>query len=1500
MVISDLSIKRPVFAAVMMLALVTLGIFSYRRLAIDMYPDVEIPVLSVLTVFEGAAPESVEREVSKPLEEAVNPIAGVKRVGSISREGVSQVWVEFEIGVDINNVSQEARAKVSAIRGDLPQSIEEPVIEKLDFSSLPVISVAIRSDTLTPRDLTTLVEKKVQRRIQNLMGVGRVDLVGPAKRQVNVDLDPARLEALGMGVDEVIAGLQSENVNTPLGRLTRRGVEVPVRVQGKPDLVDDFRRMVVAQRLDRPVTLGDVAEVRDGIEEQRSMAFVNGIPAVALDVMKQSGANTVAVVDAVKKEVEKLRAELPPDTGIEVVRDSSISIRASVRDVQETLLLGGLLTVLIVFCFLNSWRSTVITGLTLPISVISSFIVMNFAGMTLNMLTLMALSLAIGLLIDDAIVVRENIVRHLERGEDHFTAARNGTNEIGLAVMATTFSIVAVFVPVAYMKGIVGRFFFQFGITVAFAVLVSLFVSFTLDPMLSSRWFDPDIRRAGRRHFLARVLDRFNDWFDRTADRYRNVIAWSLGHRKTVMGLATAAFLGGMAVFVQLEQEFITPHDMSEFQLNFKTAPDASIRETENRLQAVLASLEGIPEIDHTYGTIGAREGETVRDVSVYVKLVDRRERSRKQKTIMREVRARLAAVPGIVVSVMEAEQFDDRKPLMVGVRGEDLKLLKQYAARLKEDMYRIPGIVDLEVSLEHETPEYRLVVDRERTEDAGVNTAAIVRSVGALVGGLAVSTYEDEDGDAVDVQVRMPEDGRGDISQVENLRLTVHDPVRGPTLVRLGDLARYERSTTPSEINRIGLRREVLVSANLDGMPLGTAGKEVQKAAGLLELPPGYRVVLYGQTEEMEESFGYLGEALLLAVIMVYLILAAQFESFVDPLAIMLSLPLSVVGMALMLAATGDTLNIMSMIGLIMLMGLVTKNAILLVDFTKVLRGRGVDRKEALIQAGRLRLRPILMTTTAMIFGMMPLALGLGSAGEVRAPMARTIVGGLITSTLLTLLVVPVVYTVLDDFACWVRRRLGRGEAPAAEAEAVPVRARAVKGAGGAAVLLLAAGLQGLMALAWPEPVQAASEEEAAQPVEVLTLEKALVIAAEQNQDVKKALEFQNWVRGKYVQERAAALPNLSITSNIARQYDDSQREFYEGIPEQFGGIFSFERDVAAADVSLSQAVFTWGQVGAAIRAARLGIAIGEDQLRYYRQAVARDVSVQFYNVLLAKEMAAIAAENLEQKQRHLEAASRKLAAGTATEYDVLAASVEVQNARPELIRAQNRIRIAKDRLNLLLGRESTPIEVEGTLVAAVSPQPGYEEVLEGALRNRPELQELAHRIGVAKELVKVSRAGDKPRLDVQAGYGWRGYNVEGLESEGAVWQAGLFLTFPFFDGLRTRGLVSQAKSDVRTAEIEEAKLKDAISLEAHTVVDAVQESGEIVTALSGTVAQAERLLYMAEMGYEHGVKTNLDVLDAQLNLSTARGSLARARRDYQAALVDLRWVTGNLGEGV
>ncbi len=1468
MFLSDLSIKRPVFATVLMLALVTLGTFSYRRLAIDMFPDIEIPVLSIVTQYPGASPETVEREVTKRIEQAVNPIAGVKHVFSTSREGLSTVIVEFELEVAINDVAQDARAKVSAIRNELPQAIEEPVIQKFDIGGMAIASLAVRSDQLTARELSTLVDRRVKRRLENLPGIGKVEMVGEAKREVAVEIDPARLDALGLGVDEVLAGLAGENVNTPLGRLDRGGQETPVRVAGKPEQVEGFRSMVVARRGGVPITLAEVAEIRDGAEERRKLALVDGVPAVALDVYKQSKANTVGVVESVQREIGQLRAELPPSVEIRMVRDGSVMIRESVQDVTNTLLLGGLLTVLIVFCFLNSWRSTVITGLTLPISVISSFIAMHFLGMTLNVMTLMALSLAIGLLIDDAIVVRENIVRHLEQGQDHMTAARQGTAEIGLAVLATTASIVAVFVPVAFMKGIVGRFFFQFGMTVACAVAVSLFVSFTLDPMLSSRWIDPDIERRGRRNPVARALDRFNAAFDRLADRYRGLIGWALDHRRTVLAVAAAAFVAGVAVFGLLQSEFLIVPDQAEFMVKFRTAPDASFEETRGRLDAVLAELDQMPEVDHTYASIGAGDMGTVRDARVYVKLVEKNERQRHASAVAAEARRRLGGVAGIIPSVELQTDEMAEKPIMVSIRGEDIPLLKRYAAELKQAIYGIPGIVDLELTLELDLPEYRLIVDRERAADVGLATPAIARTIGALVGGQTVTTYEDEEGEAVDVRVRLPLERRRDVDQIGDLRIALPNPYGTPALVPLAELVRAERATSPSEISRRDLSREVLITANLDGLPLGTAVAGIRAAAAGIAMAPGYEIYFPGETERMEESFGYMAEALLLAIVFVYLILAAQFESFIEPLSIMLSLPLSIVGMAGVLLATGDTVNIMSLIGLILLMGLVTKNAILLVDYTKVLRRSGMARREALIAAGRTRLRPILMTTLAMVFGMLPLALGIGQGAEMRAPMGRAVIGGLVTSTLLTLIVVPVVYTLFDDFALWLSRRWARANA---------VRADTAQGT--IATLLL-------LGLLLAAPLTAATET-AAPPV--LTLDDAIRFALEKNRDVEKARAYQRWVAGRYIEERAAALPTLAVDGAWGRSWDGT----YSSL---FADLIPADQTTRVAGLSVTQTLFTWGKVGAAVRAAKHGIAAADDQLEHYQQAAVRDVTEAFYDVLLARRLEEIARATLGLRERQLAEAEGRQGLGTATDYDVLAARVALDNQRPEVLRAENLVRTMIDRLRLVLAEESLEIDVAGSLEAEPVAVPTFEEAVATAFENRPDLRSMLHGLDIYREVVKIRAADDKPRLDFRGGAGWKWLDAGPIAVDGKTWSAGVYLAFPFFDGMATRGRTIAAESDLDRAELDYAQARDALVVEVRSALDRVQVAAEIVRGLAGTVEQARRLLQMSEQGLSLGVKTRLDVDSALVDARSAEANLAAARREYLVALTQLRYAQGTL----
>jgi HAE1 family hydrophobic/amphiphilic exporter-1 len=1018
MFLSNLSIRQPVFATMMVVALVVVGIFSYSELKIDLFPNIDIPVVSITTTYPGVSPETVETEVTKRIEEAVNPIGGIRHISSVTTEGISTLMVEFQLGTNITTALQEVQSKINGIRSQFPREVKEPVIQQFRIEELPILSVVVLSPNLDAKALTTLAEKVLKRRLENISGVGQVRLVGAARREIHVLLDRDKLKAFGLTFPEVAAALRRENLDVPAGKLDQGIRESLVRVAGRAQDPRDFNHLIVAERNGFPITLASLGRVEDGIEEQRSFSLLDGEPALALQIQKQTGANTVQVAENVKAGLAKLQTEMPRGVELRVVQDNSIFIRDAVEDVRTTLILGAILTVLVVFVFLNSWRSTVITGLTLPVSVISAFTIMRVLGFTLNVLTLMGLSLAIGMLIDDAIVVRENIVRHMEHGSDHMTAAIEGTAEIGLAVMATTFTIVAVFIPVAFMGGIVGRFFYQFGMTVGFAVLVSLFVSFTLDPMLSSRWYDPSIEAGRRRGWLSRLLERGNQQFDGLREILGRWLDWSLRHRGAVLGIAALSILAAMAIFARLGSAFIPDYDRAEFQISFKMPPGTTLRETAEVGRRLTDLLKRQPGVAYSFVTIGAGGTTPVNEGAMYVKLTPPRQRRLTDLQLRQVVREELARWPVLRASVEEAEQMGEARPIQISVRGTALEKLNQVAAQVVEQAKATPGTADVDSSREDPRPEVRVRLDRKAASDLGLDLGTVASLVRGLIAGEVVSQFQDADGDAYDVRARLDEDQRRLREDLADIYVPVMNARLGSGQgVPLTQVAALEDAEAPSTIRRRDLMREVRVMASTQGRALGSVIDDLRVKNARLALPAGVQIDYTGQAEDLRETFYYIYRALILAVIFIYAILASQFRSFFHPLAIMLSLPLSLVGVALMLWATGGTLNIMSMIGLIMLMGLVTKNAILLVDYANRLRREGETRSRALVRAAKVRLRPIIMTTLAMIFGMLPLAFEIGAGSEMRSPMARAVIGGLITSTLLTLIVVPVVYTYLDDW---------------------------------------------------------------------------------------------------------------------------------------------------------------------------------------------------------------------------------------------------------------------------------------------------------------------------------------------------------------------------------------------------------------------------------------------------------------------------------------------------
>ncbi len=1023
--ITRVSIKNPVFATMVMVGIVVLGLFSYARLGVEQMPDVKLPFANIITVYPGASPEAVENDVSRPIEYAVNTVSGVKRIYSNSREAQSQVFVEFRLGTDITRAIQDARDKIALIRSNFPRDVKDPQVVRVDVEdNRPTVSLAVLSPTVELRELTSLTDQTIVKALENIPGVAQVDVNGRVTRQILIQIKPSALASLGIGVDQVMTAVQNANQDVPAGRITRGHNDSVVRVEGKIKDPERFGRIIVAQQGGGPVFLSQVADVIDGEKELDSISRINGRPSITIDIRKAQDANIVETGRGIRQALESLKPRLPPDVEVRLVYSQAEQVEKSVNRVKSTILEGALLTVLIVFLFLHSWRSTIITGLTLPISVIATFIALYAFGFTLNMMTLMALSLCIGLLIDDAIVVRENIVRHLGMGKSHPAAAREGTDEIGLAVMATTFAIVAVFVPIAFMKGIVGQFFSWLGRFMDRVERIVEWIHKVYGGMLE--WA---IKEEKRRLYVPAigVWRALRTWsFKPLKPRFATI-----SNRGIVLWSALLIFFGSFALLPFIGKELQPQVDESFISLRLNTPVGTSLDFTNSKVREVEAVLKQFPEILLAMTTVGnAWDGRNYARINL--KLTERTERARSQKDLERAIRNALKPLPGIELAL----GYD--RPIWVNLLGPDPETLKRLIGEFAEKVAKVPGIADMETSEKALNPALSIRLNNDAAADLGISVQQVGATVRPLLAGETVSYWLGPDGQNYEVNVQLPKEGRRLASDLGNLYLSTNK--RGPDgqlrMVPLRQVAEIVETTSPQIIKRQDLQRRVALYANAEGRPSGNVGDDVKKIVDATVLPPGYRFAIAGQQEDTQESMAALVAALGLAIIFIYLVLASQFASFTQPIAIMASLPFTLIGVLLALLLTGTTLNILSMIGFVMLMGLVTKNAILLVDFANRARRGGAALHDAL------------MTTAAMIFGMLPLALGLGESGETQAPMGRAIIGGVLTSTLLTLVVVPVIYTYLDHLMGWRRARRDRHAATAAHV-AAPGHAAPVTPAG-------------------------------------------------------------------------------------------------------------------------------------------------------------------------------------------------------------------------------------------------------------------------------------------------------------------------------------------------------------------------------------------------------------------------------------------------------------------
>jgi len=1008
MVLSDFSIRRPVATVAIVIALMCLGLLALNKLRVNQIPDVEMPVIVVNVPYPGASPETVEREIIDRVEKALQSIPQVYQIRSTASEGSAQIVIQFNFKKNMVEASDEIRNAIASVRYKLPLEMREPILQRIDPAAQPIMQLALSSTAQSHAEISRLAEDVLADRFRAIDGVAVVSVNGSLKRELSVLLHAEKLREYNVSVSDVVNALQAQNMTAPVGRVKGPLDEESIRLVGRIESPREFEDVVVKRDAGTIVRLGQVATVQDGFAEPTGYSLRNGRANVNLSITRSRDASTVTVANKVRSLVTDIDKTLPKGTKLEVTQDGGRDASNSLENVIHALIFGAMLTIVVVYLFLNSWRSTLITALSLPTSAIAAFIAVWACGFTLNFMTLLGLSLAIGVLIDDAIVVRENIVRHMERGADRMNAARAGTAEIGLAVAATTFSIIAVFIPVAFMGGGAGEWFRPFALTVASSVLVSLFISFTLDPMLSAYWGDPVGYRHARKRGLRLALSRFNDWFDHQADRYGRVIAWALHHRRWMAAIAVTAFVSALALQATVGgTEFLPVSDWGTIAIDVRTPSSASLDYSKLKVEAAAALARSeIPETKATNTIVYPGGGR------VYVDLGKSYERKRSAVQIAAALRGVLARLVGAEYTVLDDLNNGARKPVQIQFSGPDPRRLMALTTEFMDRMKRIPGAVDVGLSEQEPMDELRIDLDRGLANAMGVSVADAAQALRVAFAGVEVGDWVDPTGESRDVAVRLAPEDRVDASNIEHLPIALNG---ANAMVPLDQIADITMGKGPAQIQHADGKRTIAVSANAHGRSAGEVTADALKLAKQMEFPDGYTISLGSASRDQSEVFSEMFTALIMGIVLMYLVLVVQFGSFTAPLPVMMSLPLSLIGVVAALLVTHGTLNLMSFIGIIMLMGLVAKNAILLLDCARKEEQQGVGREDALMHAGRVRLRPILMTTFALIAGMMPVAIGVGEGGEFYRPMAVAIIGGTVTSTLLTLLVVPTFYDSIE-----------------------------------------------------------------------------------------------------------------------------------------------------------------------------------------------------------------------------------------------------------------------------------------------------------------------------------------------------------------------------------------------------------------------------------------------------------------------------------------------------
>lgn len=1451
--ISDTSIKRPVFATMVIVSFMVLGIVSLGRLGIDLFPEVNFPFVNVIVPYPGAGPEEVETLVTRPIEDAVAGINGVKRVISTSTEGLSMVGIELRLEIDPQAATAEVREKVAAIRARLPEQIKDPTINRFDVSALPIATYAVGSGTL-PSDVTRrMVEDDLKPLLSQIDGVAAIEVNGGQVRELQVNLDPRRLEALNLPLTEVAATLAADNLDVPGGQVRRDGQAVSLRTQGQYQTASAIENVILRSSGGSTVRVRDVGIVVDGYQDRTSTTRLNGEDAVSFSVRKQSGANTVEVQRKLDAALAKAAPSFP-QLQIKTVHTDAEAIMENVTDVRAHIIFGGIMAVLVVFVFMRDWRSTAITALALPTSVIATFFFMYAIGFTINMMTLMALSLVIGILIDDAVVVRETIYRHMEHGEDPFTAARNGTSEIGLAVMATTFTILAVFLPVGFMTGIVGQFFKSFALTIAFAVAISLLVAFTLDPMLSSRFvrFIPLEERTRTR--TGRLLERVGGVYDRLDRRYHRLLEWAIAHPWKIVATAAVVFVASMSTLSIIGTEFVPQEDRGEFVVNIEVPAGTAFEQTVAHVAEVENVVKAMPDVRQIFSTVGF-EGSPLK-ASLRVKAGKKHERERGLAELKVDIRERLKQIPLLKMTVADPEFMQGaptQAPLSVFLRGDDMAALQRLNEEVVQKVRAVPGAVDVDSTLETGQPEMVADVNRELAADLGFDVGSVALQLRGMVEGIVPTRLRENDKE-YDIRVRLAPEFRNDFAAI------ARTPLYSPTgaVVRARDIVRLTPEVGPAAIEREARRRQAKINIELSDRSLGEVTTDVGKVMASVAMPPNFEWGFAGDVEMMQESAAAMGLALVLATAFIYIVLASQFESFLEPFLIMISLPLALVGALLAILLTGKNLGMPAMIGVVMLMGLVTKNAILLVDLTNQYVREGFSTREAILKAGPVRLRPILMTTSAMILGMLPSAMGRGEGSEFRSPISIATIGGLITSTLLTLIVVPVAYLLLA-------RTLERVRAWRASGVRLP---QAVRVTG--VVLLVAA-------LGWL--VSATTAFAQAAPI-TLTFNQALVRALSNNEGLKVAKERVVETQARVQESKTNFLPQV----NLGYTFTPSQRFPVIKIP---AGVFGPEEQTFQAGFAqknslqlfVNQPIYTGGRLNNAYGITTASLDASKLELDRTRQEIEYRVVETFYAALMNKRGVAVADEQIRISERQLELAKVRFESGTVARLDVLQAEVELANARARRIQAKAQVDTAMQALRGVLSLpQSQALELEGSLDEPVI---GHaREELDTLLPQRPDLLAFTARREMAEYASNLAHSEWQPNLSFTGNMQYQQDSVGSLLARNNQSYAfGVALSVPLFSAPGARARRSAAESQMRQAEHGLRYATDHARLELESAWTALEASAEVVATQEKALELARESVSIAQVSYENGVITSAELNDVQVRLLQTEWNLMQAK---------------------